>query len=61
MKLMGVTMIKRPELNPYVYESSKTIEKDYSIFEASKKNKQKYIEMWGGEPEREKFKTPYNE
>jgi GT2 family glycosyltransferase len=61
MKLMGVPMIKRPELNPYVYESSKTIEKDYSIFEASKKNKQKYIEMWGGEPEREKFKTPYNE
>jgi GT2 family glycosyltransferase len=61
MKLMGVPMIKRPELNPYVYESSKTIEKDYSIFEASKKNKQKYIEIWGGEPEREKFKTPYNE
>ena len=60
MKLMGVPMVKRPELNPYQFQSSKTMEKDYSIFEASKKNKQLYIEMWGGEPERETFKKPYN-
>ena len=53
-------MYKSPELNPYVYANSKSLEKDLSILELSKKNKSLYIEMWGGEPEREKFKTPYN-
>lgn len=60
MKLKALPIIKTPEMNPYIYKSSQTLEKDHSILEASKKNKQLYIQMWGGEPEREKFKTPFN-
>ena len=60
MKLKGISPIKLPFLNPIVYKSSQTIEKDNSILELSKKNKQLYIDMWGGEPEREKFKSPFN-
>jgi GT2 family glycosyltransferase len=60
MKLKNVGVYKTPDLNPYVYANSKSLEKDLSILESSKKNKRLYIEMWGVEPEREKFKTPYN-
>jgi GT2 family glycosyltransferase len=60
MKLKGVKLIKTPSLNPVVYNSSKTIEKAPELFEVCKKNKKIYIEMWGGEPQKEKFKTPYN-
>jgi len=60
LKLAGVRMVKTPMLNPYLYQSSKTIEKDISLFESSKKNKELYIKMWGGLPEKEKFLNPYN-
>ena len=60
MKLKGVPILKHPDLNPVEYRSSQTLEKDPQIFEQSKKNKKLYIEMWGGEPTQEKFKTPYN-
>jgi GT2 family glycosyltransferase len=60
MKLKGISVITTPELNPFIYQSSKTLEKDPSILQASKKNKQLYIEMWGGEPTKEKYKQPFN-
>jgi GT2 family glycosyltransferase len=60
MKLSGAHMYKTPELIPYEYRNSSSLEKDPSILEWSKKNKSLYIEMWGGEPEREKYKTPFN-
>ncbi len=60
MKLKNLFYIRTPELNPFLYKSSQTIEKEPSILEASKKNKQLYIEMWGGEPEKETFKTSFN-
>lgn len=60
MKLKGVPVIKHPELNPVVYKSSQTLEKEPEIFEQSKKNKKLYIEMWGGEPNKETFTKPYN-
>ena len=60
MKLKGVPHIKTPLLNPFIYRSSCSLEKDYDILEARKKNKKIYIEMWGGEPEKEKYLTPYN-
>jgi len=60
MKLCGAHMYKTPQLIPKRYRSSASLEKDPSILEYSKKNKKLYIEMWGGEPEREKYKTPYN-
>jgi len=60
MKLKGVVALIHTELNPVVYKSSQTIEKDPEIFEASKKNKKIYIEMWGGEPNKETYTNPYN-
>lgn len=59
LKIAGVPVIKTPELNPFVYNSNKTSEKQPSILEDSKKNKQRYIDKWGGEPKQEKFKRPY--
>ena len=61
MKLNRVVHLKTPLLNPYLYRSSMTLEKDYSILDARKKNLQLYIKMWGGEPMKEKFLKPYNQ
>lgn len=60
MKLSGYIPIKTPALNPAIYRASSTLEKDPEILQASKKNKKIYVEMWGGEPEREKFTKPFN-
>jgi len=60
MKMKAVPMIKTPELNPHQYAKSMSIEKDPSIVDGSKKNRMLYIEMWGGEPQREKYKKPFN-
>lgn len=60
MKLNGYLPIRSVGLNPFIYQSSKTLEKMPSIQASSIKNKVKYIEMWGGEPHQEKYKTPFN-
>jgi len=60
MKLKGIRIVSHPDLNPIDYKSSQTIEKEPILQEMCKKNKRKYIEMWGGEPTKEKYKTPYN-
>lgn len=60
MRLKGVPILKHPELNPTIYQSSKTLEKEPTLIEASKKNKKLYIEMWGGEPSKEKYLQPFN-
>jgi GT2 family glycosyltransferase len=59
MKIMRKIHIKTPLLNPFVYKSSQTLEKDVSIMDYRLKNKELYIKMWGGEPMKEKFTTPY--
>jgi GT2 family glycosyltransferase len=59
MKLMGISIIKSPDLNPYQYQNSMSAEKDPTLLDNRKKNKKLYIDMWGGEPEREKFKKPF--
>jgi len=59
MKLNGLAPIKTPLLNPYIYRASQTLEKDFSVLEASKRNKELYIKMWGGVPDKEKFKKQY--
>lgn len=61
MKLLGIYPAKTPTLNPYIYKSSQTLEKIPEILESSKRNKELYIKMWGGEPEREKYKKTFNE
>ena len=39
MKLKNIPVLTHPTLNPIIYRSSQSIEKDYSILTASKKNK----------------------
>jgi GT2 family glycosyltransferase len=60
MKLLGMKYLSIPYLHPYLYKASQTIEKDSSLRSNILANKDRYIEKWGGEPSREKFKTPYN-
>jgi hypothetical protein len=37
-----------------------TLERDYTIQTAYHENKERYIEKWGGAPDFELFKKPYN-
>jgi hypothetical protein len=60
MKLQGISVLNTPELNPLVYKSSSSLAKDPTILEQSKINKSLYIDMWGGEPNQEKYKIPFN-
>ena len=59
MKLKGIPVLKHPDLNPQIYRSSQTLEKQPQILEQSKKNRRLYIEMWGGEPGEEKYTRPF--
>lgn len=61
MKLKRVMPIRSVGLNPFIYQSSKTLEKMPSIVDSSVKNKQLYIKMWGGVPHQETYKTPFNQ
>ncbi len=60
MKLSGIRPYKTTFLLPSVHRASQTLEKDSSISLAYVKNKKKYIEKWGGEPDFERFATPFN-
>jgi len=60
MRLLNLSVVETPLLNPYVYNSSKTMEKDLSIKPLVEKNKKRYIQKWGGLPKNEKFRKPFN-
>lgn len=60
LKLLGYKAWKTPLLIPGVHRASMTLEKDYTLQNAFHENKIKYIEKWGGEPDFEKYKSPYN-
>jgi len=60
MKLQGQSVYSIPFLNPFVYASSSSSQKDPSILTQVPLNKQRYIDKWGGEPNKEKFKKPFN-
>lgn len=60
MKLKNISRRTTPFLNPVVYRESMTGQKDKSIFGFSEANKQRFVEKWGGLPERETFKIPFN-
>lgn len=47
-------------LDPIVYRNSMTIAKDPTLNQRFAQNRQTYIDMWGGIPTQEKFKTKYN-
>lgn len=60
MRLKKLNITRTPKLIPTIYRSSKTLEKNPSIDKYRTKNQEQYLNMWGGMPQREKFKTPYN-
>jgi GT2 family glycosyltransferase len=60
IKLKGEGIFQIPFLNPFLYQASKTSEKDPTILPKVKFNKELYIKKWGGEPNKETFKKPYN-
>ena len=47
-------------LDPIVYRNSMTIAKDPTLNQKFAQNRQMYIDMWGGLPTEEKFKTKFN-
>lgn len=59
--LAGFKHTCHPELNPEVYRNSQTIAKDPELNANFERNKQYYIQKWGGEPMKETFMTPFNE
>lgn len=60
MKLLGMKIIADAFFNPEVYRNSATIEKDPSLNMNFDRNRQTFIEMWGGMPMQETFTIPFN-
>ena len=59
MKLAGIPIKYVDELNPDVYLNSQTIEKN-PLLGGYIENKEYFLQKWGGLPESETFKTPFN-
>jgi GT2 family glycosyltransferase len=59
-RLLGIERSTSPFFSPEIYRNSMTIEKDGNLNQNFDTNKQKFILKWGGEPGKEKFKTPFN-
>ena len=59
MKLAGVPIKYVDELNPDIYLNSQTIEKN-PLLGGYIENREYFLQKWGGLPESETFKTPFN-
>jgi GT2 family glycosyltransferase len=60
MRLQNMERVHTFELNPLVYRNSMTIAKEPSLNNNFMRNRQVYIDMWGGLPNEEKYTTKYN-
>lgn len=60
MKLAGCSIVTDLYLNPFVYRSSQSAEKDKSLLNGFEKNKKYYIGKWGGLPGNETHSQPFN-
>lgn len=60
MKLLNIAVISSFKLMPTIMRESSSSNKDTSLIKNFSKNKGIYIEKWGGEVGKEKFKRPYN-
>jgi GT2 family glycosyltransferase len=60
MRLQNMERVHTFELNPLVYRNSMTIAKEPSLNNNFMRNRQVYIDMWGGLPNEEKYITKYN-
>jgi hypothetical protein len=61
MKLLGITRWNTDFLNPDIYRNSMTIAKDPALNNNFSLYQQRYIEKWGGLPNQERFRTPFNQ
>lgn len=59
MRLSGITIRYEDALNSEVYRNSQTIEKD-PLLGGYLFNREYYIKKWGGLPDSETYKTPFN-
>lgn len=59
MTLVGAKKTWTSFLDPIVYRNSMTIAKDPTLNQKFMQNKQMYINMWGGLPSEEKYKTKF--
>lgn len=59
MRLAKVPIKYVDELNPDIYLNSQTLEKD-PLLSGYVQNREYFLQKWGGLPESEKFKTPFN-
>jgi len=61
MKLMGVRQLRTPKLFPALYRVSMTTHKEPEKYrQLFAKNKVLYRKKWGGNPNEETYKKPYN-
>jgi GT2 family glycosyltransferase len=60
MRLAHINYFVAPIINPILYRSSMTAQKDPNVLNYVKANEKRYIEKWGGLPESEKYLKPYN-
>lgn len=60
LKLNDAYVKETEGLNPEIYRNSMSIKKNVDLNNNFKKNEQRYIEKWGGLPNQEVFKKPFN-
>jgi GT2 family glycosyltransferase len=61
MKMQNMKYMPTPVLNPFLYQSSMTVQKEPSLRDFIQKNKEYYVAKWGGMPNKEKYKKPFNQ
>jgi hypothetical protein len=60
MRLAGIPIVYEDDLNPEIYRNSQSILKD-PILSNYIENRDYFVKKWGGMPDSETFKTPFNE
>jgi hypothetical protein len=60
MSLVNASKVWTSFLNPRLYRNSMTIAKDPSLNNGFASNRALYVEMWGGLPTEEVYKTKFN-
>ena len=60
LRLCGYPHTAYEFINPEIYRNSQTIAKDPSLNNNFEKNRNYYIQKWGGEPYKETFLTAFN-
>lgn len=61
MTLIKANKVWTSFLNPEIFRNSMTIAKDPSLNSNFMKNRQLYVDMWGGLPTEEKYHTKFNQ